>query len=627
MSYRGRGRGGGYHNNYNNNNGRNNYNHQNVDSYVTQNSIPIEIMGWNGASSEECINFISRKCKIVVMNHSVDSNTGILKGYVKTQDQANELLNWSGVKFAGQSLKFTKGTNSFSNKMSQSSGNSSNTIEVITQFIKSRYQPDIKLLNLSSVKHDPQLTSQGFFNSISTSSKFFPALMKIAGEIKLDVVSVDLSGNELTDLSSISTLAVTFPLLQNLSLQNNNLSRIKVFETWKRKLNFLRELLLRGNPLMNNVSSPSDVENIKFEVMRAFPRLIVVDGEILRNEQALNETLSFGFTDKSSMFFQDEEIRNMATNFISNYLKLWDSNRADLMVLYQAESQFSMQVDSSHPYIIETNANSNNGTDFGYYLSNSRNLTRVSSAKARVSRVAIGQEQIFKSFSQLPKTNHEILTKPENFSVESYRFPQLNGIMISIHGSFEELAKPDNTEGLQTSIPTGPRNKFNNHQKHKTIPLGKKSFDRTLVVIPGPNGAMIVASDLLLIRPYSSLDAWKQPQLAQQQQQQQQQQLPPHVNTPPPSAPPSSGSATIPPVSGIPGAIPGHGPSVADLPAEVKASLNPVYQELLVRIIVETKLTLQYGLMLCEQSHWDYQQCIVNFKNSMASLPREAYAP
>ena len=94
-------------------------------------------------------------------------------------------------------------------------GNSGgSTIETITLFLKTRYQPEIKMLNLSSVQQDANLVSKGFFASISTTSKFFPALMKIAKELKLDVNSVDLSGNNLTDISTISTLAQTFPLLQ-----------------------------------------------------------------------------------------------------------------------------------------------------------------------------------------------------------------------------------------------------------------------------------------------------------------------------------------------------------------------------------------------------------------------------
>ncbi|EMG48675.1 mRNA export factor MEX67, partial [Candida maltosa Xu316] len=578
MSYRGRGRGGGYNNN--NNNNRNNYSsgshsyQQNVDAYANANKYPVEIMGWNGASSTECINFISRKCKVIVSNYSVDPNTGILKGYVQNENQANNLLNWSGVKFAGQSLRFSKGVSNLSNQMGSSSSGTSSTIETITMFLKTRYQPELKMLNLSNVKQDPNLANQGFFSSISVTSKFFPALMKVADDLKLDVVTIDLSNNELQDLQALTSMAQTFPKLENLSLQNNNFSKIKVFETWRHKLNFLRELILFNNPLVQT-NNPSEIQTIKIELMKSFPRLVVLNGEVLRNEQALNANLSFPFEVQKSMFFQDDDTRNLATNFIANYLKLWDSNRADLMILYQNESQFSMQVDSAHPYLIDSSYSGT--TDFGYYLGNSRNLTRVSSVKARMGKLAIGQEQIYKSFQQLPKTRHELMNKPELFSMEAYKFPTLNGIMITIHGSFEETAQPE-VDGSLSSTPSGPRgnSRYHTAPKHKRIPLSKKCFDRTFLVIPGPNGSMIVASDSLLIRPFTREFPWS----------------PQNVNNtaaaPAAAAPgPASATPTItisPGTTGTPTPPPTAGtPTTADLPPEVKTRFNQIQQELLVK--------------------------------------------
>ena len=94
--------------------------------------------------------------------------------------------------------------------------------------------------------------------------------------------------------------------------------------------------------------------------------------------------------------------------------------------------------------------------------------------------------------------------------MEVYKFPTLNGIMITLHGSFDEVAQPE-VDGSASSAPSGPRggSRYHSGPKHKRIPLSKKSFDRTFVVIPGPNGSMIVASDTLLIRPYTSDFPWK----------------------------------------------------------------------------------------------------------------------
>lgn len=617
MSYRGRGRGGGYNNNFQN---RGNFvnQQQNVDAFVAANAYPIEIVGWNGASLSDCISFISRKCRIVVSNYSVDHNTGVLKGYVRNESQANELLNWSGVKFAGQSLRFSKGLSTISNQMGGSAPGAGSTIETITNFLKGRYQPEIKMLNLSGVKQDATLNAQGFFASVSVTSKFFPALMKIASDLKIDVESVDLSNNELNDLQAISSMTQTFPKLKNLSLQNNNLSRTKVFETWKHKLNFLRELILFNNPIVQT-TNPAEIQDIKLELMRYFPRLVILNGELLRNEQVL-ETSSTSPFGTQAMFFQDEDTKNIATNFVANYLNLWDTNRANLMVLYQSESQFSMQLDTTHPHLIE-DVNSSSNIDFGNYMPNSRNLTRISSGKARMSKLATGAEQIYKSFQQLPKTKHNLMENPNSFSMECYKYAPLNGIVITVHGSFEETAQPEISDN---SVSLGSRGgRFHSQSRNKKPNLSKKSFDRTFIVLPGPNGSMVVASDLLLIRPFTSETPWSSP-------------APPLQL----SSQPQLIAASVPgqqPLNGLPGAnsltAPAPAPSVpstpvppmVELPPEIKSNFQVPQQELLVKIIVETKLNLQYAVMLCEQSQWDYNQCMVNFKNSASSLPRDAF--
>lgn len=613
MSYRGRGR-GGFHNN--NNSDRNN----SQQFGGNQAGCEVEIFGWNGSTPGECIAFINRKCKISVTNYSVNNASGAMRGFVRSETEANNLIQWSGVRFAGNPLKISKVNNGFGNgnvpnQPGQQSGD--NTIETLTMFLKSRYNPENSLLNLSAVQQDPTLSAKGFFGTISTSSKFFPALMKIASDLKLNVTSADLSNNNLSDLSTVSTLAHTFPTLQNLSLQNNKFSRIKAFDIWKKKLNFLRELVITGNPL-TNTNDLNEALNIKLELLKVFPRLVVLNGEIVRNEQVLNTNLTFSFKDPQPMFFQDNDVQNISTNFITNYYNLWDTNRADLMVLYQAESQFSLLVDSTLPHTVDNKP----PPDFSYYLPLSRNLTRVSSAKARMSKVAKGQEQIFKSFSQLPSTRHDLMLKPDNYSMESYRLAAIGAISITLHGSFEETAVPANLEHVNQLAGMG-RNKYA-YQKKLKIALGSKSFDRTFIVIPGPNNSMIVASDLLCIRTEADPAAFKPVALP--------------TATPTPAAAaaaaPSSATVTAPGVGfggtgqqsfGTPPPTQ-PGPSAADLPPEVKAGLNTIQQEMLVKVLLETKLTIQYGVMLCQQSNWDYQQCIVNFKNSAGSLPPDAFA-
>ena len=54
-------------------------------------------------------------------------------------------------------------------------------------------------------------------------------------------------------------------------------------------------------------NDPAEIQTIKLELMKSFPRLVVLNGEILRNEQVLIANLSFPFESPETMFFQDED--------------------------------------------------------------------------------------------------------------------------------------------------------------------------------------------------------------------------------------------------------------------------------------------------------------------------------
>lgn len=598
MSFRGRGRGGFAQNSQNT-----------YDSHAASAAVPVEISGWNGLLAQDCISFISRKTRVIVSDYAVDPASGLLKGTVKSRNAADDLLRWQGVKFAGQSLKFSAPA---------VAAQAGLAIDAIRSFLSRRYDPQSRLLNLAAVQQDQELATAGFFGNISTTSKFFAALIKVATDAKLDVLSVDLSANNLRDLVPVSGLAQAFPRLQNLALSGNTLDRNRVFEPWRHKFNYLRQLVLTGNPIVS-LAPPHEIATLKLELLRCFPRLIIVDGETLRNEEALIRNTTFPFGAPCAMFLLSDDVRATATGFLANYLKFWDTDRNSLLMLYTADLQFSYLFDASHPHLLPSGAATapastrfrggrNNdpepATDFGHYLPNSRNLTRVSTARARASRVARGPQQTASFFALLPKTQHDLISRPENYSMEAYPYPALGGIIISLHGSFEEVGDPES--------PPAPQNQGRGQQRHKKIALLRKSFDRSFVVVPGPNGSMIIASDMLLVRPYVERPAWNR-----------------HgpVATPGPvAAAPAAPGVGPSPLPGMnapshPGATP-----IAQLPPHIDAQLAPMQKEVLQKVLAETRLTLEYGLMLCEQSQWDYTQCGVNFKNSAGLLPPAAFS-
>lgn len=512
-------------------------------------SVRVEVSGFRNSSPAECVSFLERKTRIRITNYSPGPNFS-LSGHVRLDKEAAELAAWLGVAYRDSTLKITK------------AAANDDTVRDLRVFFELRYNPQQKLLDLSRVQHDPMLVQKDFFKNASVLAKFFPALLAVIGGLGAAVSSVNLSENNLTDLLTVLTLAQHFPKLQNLLLQDNRIARAKVFDVWRNKLCHVRELIVTGNPVTNEPDA-------KARIVKVFPRLVILNGEVVRNEQVLLANLSFPFPPQA--MFLEAEVAELATSFITNYIGLWDSNRAGLMGLYQAELQFSLLADTLPPHMVDLG-------NFTYYMQQLRNWMRVLLFKGKMDRVGQGPEQIFKCFQQIPKSKHSLAEKPENYSMESFRVAAMNAISITLHGEFEEVGAPE-VAGLH-------RQKGRN--KPPPPKLQTKSFDRTFVVVQSPAG-FVIASDLFSVRTAVDLDAWK-----------------PHT-TPPPATPSNTPAPTL------------------DLPAEVKANFSPAQQELLLKVLLETKLNINYAVMLCEGSSWIYEQCVVNFKNLQGTLPPDAF--
>lgn len=553
-----------------------------------QNKVKISVRGWQNATQQDLVNFVSRKTRIAISDSYIEGQLVI--GFVNSKQDADALLKWNGVRFAGNSLKFEIiGDNN-------SGSGTSSTITLLKNVLYRRYNPQTKMLDLGNLHNDPDLVTNGLFSSMSTQSKMFPALMKLASkEPQLIVESINLSNNSLKDINGISTLAQTYPNLKNLCLANNQISKFRSLEVWKNKFKELRELLMMNNPITADAL-------YRAEMLRLFPKLVILDNILVRDEVKLQSIYSLPVKNQQ-FFFEDNNLGQSSTDFVTNFLNLWDTNRPQLMGLYTAQSQFSVSVDSSVPSI--SVPNSDQTPTFGYYLPLSRNIIKVSSEKTKQQRLAMGQESIDSVFKSLPNSKHFLLEQPSQYSVEAWSYLQVQGFIITLHGFYEETGKPE-VDANKPSTNTNSRNRrfnhgYNNNANNK---LGRKSFDRTWVIVPN-QGGVIIASDLLTIRPYVD-GAWMDPQVKQQ-------------------VSPAPVQAMQTPVAPIP-AVPLQQPaSTLQLPPDVQAKLNQMQLELVNKLHQETKLNAQYTFMLAEQSGWNYDVAIKGFQGSMANLPREAF--
>lgn len=76
----------------------------------------------------------------------------------------------------------------------------------------------------------------------------------------------------------VNDLAETFPDLQNLDLEFNQIQDLRGLDTWRHKFRSLERLRLNGNPIAN---IPSDY---KERLMEWFPRLHVLNDIQIRSE-------------------------------------------------------------------------------------------------------------------------------------------------------------------------------------------------------------------------------------------------------------------------------------------------------------------------------------------------------
>ncbi len=455
-----------------------------------------------------------------------------------------------------------------------------NTINVLKGVLSRRYDVDSKLLDLSQLGSDPELVNIGMFNTTSRESKFFPALMKICDDIfttahqkEEAIVSVSLANNALPSVSSVTTLAQTFPAIKNLDLSNNHLKDLTALDSWRWKFRKLDHLILTGNPI------EAEVPNYKGDMLRWFPALTTLNTIQLRSPEetrsAANGKLLIPVLGPS---FRDEA--SISENFVKRFFPAYDLDRASLVNgYYDAQSSFSLSINISAPRAPELTDQRMPGWDS--YIKRSRNLVKVNHLPAKISRMHTGTESIRDVFTTLPATRHpELISEPQRWCIECHAIPGLpdptgqsvsgvGGLIVMVHGQFSEI-----------NVSTGEA-------------IVTRSFDRTFVLGPGGGiGGIRVACDTLVLRSYGGHEAW-QPEVVD-------------VGISQPAQPHTSPQILMP--AGF--AVAGPGKSEEQVQKEV----------LVVELSKGTGMTLEYSQMCLEQSNWSLENAAKAFQQAKVCL-------
>jgi nuclear RNA export factor len=394
--------------------------------------------------------------------------------------------------------------------------------EGLRNVLSARYDINRKLLDLSSLSTDHQLSQMGIIQAGSGGSlleKAFKALLIVcdqqftSAQAKRDSIpSITLANNNISNVTQVFDLAETFPDLKNLDLSNNQLDNLRKLTPWRHRFRSLETLILTGNPL--EAAEP----NYQADILTWFPKLQILNNIQVRTPEQIEAAAAAVHLNPIPQAGYDfRDAGGVGERFVKQFFLGYDSNRQQLAAtFYDERSTFSLAVSVSAPHDAGSRV-----PPWKPYLGYSRNLTKITSQGAREQRLFRGPEAISKIWAGLPQTRHPSLeTDSHKYIIDCHVLSGLadpsgqspngvDGLIITIHGEFEE-AEP------------------------LTDKIGMRSFTRTFVLGPGgPGGSDVrVSSDMLALRAHTAVPSMQsttngepiqatQPQLQPQPQPQQ----------------------------------------------------------------------------------------------------------
>jgi nuclear RNA export factor len=423
-----------------------------------------------------------------------------------SSEDSVRILRLNNFKFAGATLVIevyqplapippTKG------EKADMSEDAKKTEDRIKGILSTRYDANLKLLNLSALGHDPGLVQMGMFDVRNRISKLFPVLMVVCDRLftspeqkREAIISVTLADNDLDSVSTITALAQTFPDLQNLDLSRNRFSELRALESWLSRFRKLQNLEITRNPL--EVTMPEYAQEIK----KWFPALRVLNGvQVRRSQEAVilaevgpqtRKTNNLTPIPINGSDFRD--VNHIGEGFVGQFFTLYDSNRDSLVnQFYDAHSVFSVSINVSAPRSEQSPSSHPFST---LQFKQSRNLAKVRGLHAQTARVFRGIEAIKSIWLQFLPTKHPVLGAPSTkYLIDCHPLPGLSdpngqslrgvdGLILTVHGEYEERGGPSSA----------------------TVP---RSFSRTFVLGPGSSGgsSVRVVSDTLMLRAWGPL--------------------------------------------------------------------------------------------------------------------------
>lgn len=416
---------------------------------------------------------------------------GAVVQIASSKEDAEELIKLNNFSFAGAKLEITDSDGSLA-KANAASAEAQDLKNKLTNVLSQRYITDTKLLKLDGLSQDQVLVAMGILESKDRVEKMFRVMMRICDELfktakdKMDnIQSISLANNGIENVTQVEDLADTFPDLLHLDLSGNQISTLAQLVAWKGRFPKLETLYLTGNPI------PVADLKTRAALLQYFPQLRDLNGEQLTPEHIEQLRAATRPTPIPQHGPDFRDANGIGEAFLVDFFAAFDADRHGLLArYYDEESQFSLAVDTNSV----RNKDAPQPLSWATYIPHSRNLTRITTTGARTTRLLTGREAIFKLWNELPATQHPNIKEDiSKYIMDCHLLSGLadptgsssvglDGMIISVHGQFEEYDAASSQRGL-------------------------RSFSRTFVLGPGRpgNNPIRVVSDMLLLRAYNPL--------------------------------------------------------------------------------------------------------------------------
>lgn len=199
------------------------------------------------------------------------------------------------------------------------------------------------------------------------------------------------------------------------------------------------------------------------DVRKKFPKLVRLDGEELPPAIGFDVSEDLSLPPSQQSFLVDPAGQTLVRDFLTQYFAIYDSeSRQPLLEAYHETATMSMAAS-----YLSNDSRSAALTKLNAYISNSRNIMRITERESRRRYLRTGRLQVVSFLSDLPKTKHDLM----GFAVDLLVFmPAM--IVLTMNGVYKETVTAGN--------PT-------------------RSFHRTFVIVPNNGGGFSITNDMLFI--------------------------------------------------------------------------------------------------------------------------------